>query len=89
MTTLAIADMSCEDVIRSVWDYLDDEIDVDRKAEIQRHLGLCDHCRDQYTFEGAFLRSVGRMLDDDRDTQALRARIELALMKHGFSRKRP
>ena len=89
MTTHAIADISCEEVIRRVWDYLDDEIDADRKAEIQRHLELCDHCRDQYTFEGAFLRSVGRVLDDERDTRALRTRIELALMKHGFARKHP
>jgi len=87
MTTHTVADVPCEEVIRKVWDYLDDEIDAERKMEIQRHLELCDHCRGQYTFEGAFLRSVGRILDDDGDMQALRARIEGALTKHGFSRR--
>jgi mycothiol system anti-sigma-R factor len=79
--------ISCEQVIRSVWDYLDDEIDAERKERIRRHLEICDHCRDQYTFEGAFVRSVSRLLDADDDAESLRARIEVALVRHGFERK--
>jgi anti-sigma factor RsiW len=89
MTERAVEHIPCEHVIRSVWDYLDDEIDADRKARIRQHLELCDHCRDQYTFEGAFLRSVERLLDDhdDHDDRApLRARIERALIEHGFTK---
>jgi mycothiol system anti-sigma-R factor len=84
MTAHTVAHIPCDHVIRSVWDYLDDEIDADRKERIRYHLELCDHCRDQYTFEGAFLRSVGRLLDGDGDARSLRTRIERALIEHGF-----
>jgi mycothiol system anti-sigma-R factor len=86
--TPPVALISCEEVIRSVWDYLDDEIDHGRKNQIRRHLELCDHCRDHYTFEGGLLHSLGRLLEEDGDeaTATLRERIERALTEHGFSR---
>ncbi len=88
MTEHTVDHIPCEHVIRSVWDYLDEEIDAVQKERIRRHLELCDHCRDQYTFEGAFLRSVSRLLDDDGDSHAesLRRRVEAALIEHGFPR---
>ena len=87
--TPPIAFISCEEVIRSVWDYLDEEIDQDGKERIRRHLELCDHCRDHYTFEGRLLHSLGRLLDDDGNdaTATLRERIVRALTEHGYSRK--
>jgi mycothiol system anti-sigma-R factor len=88
MTPPIVEHIPCEHVIRSVWDYLDDEIDADRRERIRQHLELCDHCRDQYTFEGAFLRSVSRVLDDDAGDESLRERIESALIKHGFDKPR-
>ena len=86
MTTHTVSHIPCEEVIRAVWDYLDEEIDDGRRERIRKHLELCAHCRDQYTFEGAFLRSVGRLLEDDRGTESLRASIENALIKHGFGK---
>lgn len=79
--------IACEHAIQSVWDYLDDEIDAQRRERIRRHLETCDHCRDQYTFQGAFLRSVSRLLDDDANTASLRRQVETALLKHGFPRR--
>ena len=87
MTSHTIADIPCHEVIRSVWDYLDDEIDADRKERIREHLNLCDHCRDQYSFETALLRSLGELLDrGDDEAPSLRARIERTLIEHGFER---
>lgn len=88
MTEHSIDHIPCEHVIQSVWDYLDDEIDADRKERIRRHLQLCDHCRDHYTFEGSFLRSVSRLLDDDDNghVESLRQRVEATLVAHGFPR---
>jgi len=88
MTSHKVEHIPCGHVISSVWDYLDDEIDADRKEQIRRHLDACDHCRDQYTFEGAFLRSVSRILSDETDYDSLRRRVETALIKHGFSKAR-
>ena len=86
MTEHRVGDIPCEHAIASVWDYLDDEIDASRKEQIRRHLEICDHCRDQYTFEGSFLRAVARILDQDTHAESLRRRVEAALVKHGFSR---
>ena len=79
-------DIPCEHVIQRVWDYLDGEIDAEQKERIRQHLELCDHCRDQYTFEGAFLRSMSRLLDDGggERVESLRVRVEAALIAHGF-----
>ena len=78
--------IACDEVIQAVWDFLDGEIDGAKKQQIARHLEQCDHCRDQYTFEGSFLRAVGRLLEGDGETVSLRDRIETELMKHGFSK---
>ena len=87
MTEHSVDDIPCGHVITSVWDYLDDEIDARRKEQIRRHLETCGHCRDQYTFEGSFLRAVARILDQDTHAESLRRRVEAALVKHGFSRQ--
>jgi mycothiol system anti-sigma-R factor len=87
MTKRKIAHIPCEEVLRNVWDYLDDEIDADRKERIRHHLALCDHCRDHYTFEGALLRSLERLLEGgDEAVAPLRERIERTLIEHGLPR---
>jgi anti-sigma factor (TIGR02949 family) len=80
--------IACDQVIQAVWDFLDGEIDSTKKQQIARHLEQCDHCRDQYTFEGSFLRAVGRLLERDAETLLLRDRIETELTRHGFSKMR-
>jgi len=51
--------------------------------------GTCAHCRDLYTFEGAFLRTVAELLDAPADdTGSLRSRIILALADAGLTPQR-
>jgi mycothiol system anti-sigma-R factor len=84
MTTSPDYLMPCHEVVQLLWEYLDDELDDARRASIREHLDLCDHCRDHFTFEGAFLRSVERVLDDHGDSAALRTRILQALRDEGY-----
>jgi anti-sigma factor (TIGR02949 family) len=89
MTTPSLHDLSCEEVARAVWAYLDGEIDAERAARIRAHLQTCAHCRDLYTFEGAFLRTVSRLLDEPADnTVSLRSRIVRALTDAGMGASR-
>jgi len=84
MTTPSLHDLSCEEVAKAVWAYLDAEIDAERAARIRAHLDTCAHCRDLYTFEGTFLRTVARLLDAPADdTASLRSRIVHALADAG------
>lgn len=84
MTMPSLHQLSCEEVARAVWTYLDGEIEADRVSLIRAHLDTCDHCRDLYTFEGAFLRTVAQLLDDAADVSELRSRILEALRHEGF-----
>jgi mycothiol system anti-sigma-R factor len=89
MTTPSLHDISCEEVAKAVWTYLDGEIDDERAARIRAHLETCDHCRDLYTFEGAFLRTVSRVLDEPAEcTASLRSRIVQALAAAGVAHPR-
>ena len=84
MTTPSIPETSCEEVVRAVWAYFDGEIDSEDEIRIRAHLATCDHCRDLYTFEGAFLRTLSRLLDEPADTSSLRSRIVRALQEQGL-----
>jgi mycothiol system anti-sigma-R factor len=84
MTGTLLDPISCEEVVRAVWDYLDGEIDSGTKERIREHLEICDHCLGQYNFEGAFLRTVSRVLDGGGDVASLRARIERAMREASF-----
>jgi anti-sigma factor (TIGR02949 family) len=88
MTMPSLHQLSCAEVALAVWTYLDGEIDVKRASYIRAHLDMCDHCRDLYTFEGAFLRTVSRLLDESGDVSALRSRIVEALHRQGFEEVR-
>lgn len=82
MTMPTAGHISCQEVVRVMWEYLDGELDAERRARIREHLEICPHCREQFTFEGAFLRAVARHLDEAGDTDALRFRIEQALSSY-------
>ena len=84
MMAPTLREMSCEEVVREVWAHLDGELTPDVAERIQAHLELCDHCRDLYTFEGAFIRAVSRLLNEPADYSALRSRVVEALRERGF-----
>ena len=37
--------MTCSQFLEELSDYLDDELDRAMRAELERHLGTCRHCR--------------------------------------------
>ena len=85
MTSHADRNLSCEEVVRAIWDYIDDEIVPDRARLIREHLDTCDGCRGLFNFEGAFLRAVSRLADDGAlDTPDLRSRVVAALKAQGY-----
>ncbi|TFH86293.1 mycothiol system anti-sigma-R factor [Billgrantia azerbaijanica] len=44
-------ELSCEDVIERLFDYLDRELDDRQAAEIERHLAKCRDCYSRAEFE--------------------------------------
>lgn len=43
--------LSCEEVIEQLFDFLDEELDAERIAEIDRHLARCRDCFTRTQFE--------------------------------------
>lgn len=82
------APMSCDEAVRVLWDYFDGELDETLRERVRNHLLECAHCRDHYTFEGAFLQTVGGVIDEPIDTTALRGRILEALRARGYGAPR-
>jgi mycothiol system anti-sigma-R factor len=76
----------CHEVVALLWEYLDDELDAAGRQRIREHLDECKHCEDHFTFEGAFLRSVAKVLDEPIDVSGLRSRIVETLRTEGHDR---
>jgi anti-sigma factor RsiW len=41
-----IEQLSCQEVVELVTDYLEDALDADDRDELERHLATCDGCRE-------------------------------------------
>jgi mycothiol system anti-sigma-R factor len=87
MTTHLDALMPCHEVVALLWEYLDGELDDEMRARIREHLNHCHGCTDHFTYEGAFLRTVTRVIEEPLETGALRERILAALREEGHERK--
>ena len=79
--------MPCHEVVALLWEYLDGELDAEMRARIREHLDHCHGCTDHFTYEGAFLRTVTRVIDEPMETGELRLRILAALRGEGHQRK--
>lgn len=86
MTTPSNHQLSCEEVVQLLWDYLDGELDAVRRERVRAHLAECDHCAGQFTFEGAFVRAIRGVIDEPLDTMSLRRRIVTRLAAQGYDR---
>lgn len=83
MTTNMDPLMPCHEVVALLWEYLDEELDDVMRARIREHLDHCHGCTDHFTYEGAFLRTVSRVIEEPAETGVLRQRILSALRAEG------
>jgi hypothetical protein len=57
-----IAEIKCEEVVREVSNYLDDEVDAELRRRMEAHFCHCKHC--SAVLDGA--RNIIRLVGDDR-----------------------
>jgi anti-sigma factor (TIGR02949 family) len=77
--------IDCQETMRQLWDYLDDELTEEKMAAIRTHLAACQECYPQYDFERAFLEAVAASQRERRAPGALRLRIRAALREAGLA----
>ncbi|MDH4169241.1 MAG: mycothiol system anti-sigma-R factor [Acidimicrobiia bacterium] len=69
---------NCNDALHELYEYIDGELDDDRREAIHDHLDKCGHCLDAFDFEEE-LRKVVAQRCRDSVPDALRARIAAQL----------
>ncbi|HEX5436172.1 MAG TPA: zf-HC2 domain-containing protein [Gemmatimonadaceae bacterium] len=75
--------IDCEEAMRQLWDYLDDELTEQKMAAIREHLAVCQQCYPQFDFERAFLGAIASARCNQRASGALRMRIRAMLREVG------
>lgn len=74
-------DLSCEEVIEHIFEFLDDELEPDWRADIERHIQTCRDCYTRAEFERK-LREKVREAAQAKAPDRLHRRIEGLLDKY-------
>ncbi len=77
---------NCDDIADRVWDYLDDELDPARLADVRAHLERCTGCRDVADIARSFLAMLPEAPVPEEELGRVRTRILEALEKEGLAR---
>ena len=65
----------CEQVLKRVYEFLDNEIDAASSDAIRRHLAMCEPCLDKFDVEEAVKAVVHRCCGGELAPSYLRTRI--------------
>ena len=80
-----IQTIDCGTAIKKLWDYLDEELDDRRMAEVRRHLDECSSCLPHAEFSEKFLAALNRVRERHLMPPDARAQVMSALAEAGFS----
>lgn len=74
-------DDDCFEVLRDVWLFLDNEMDSDARAAVQRHLDDCSPCLEEAGVEEKLKKLVQRTCSGERAPDELRLRVVSAITR--------
>ena len=72
-------DCGCDDVLRDVWLFLDDEMNPRRRAVVQQHIDECSPCLAEAGFDSALKSLLARKCGGDKAPEELKVRLLSAL----------
>ena len=75
----------CADVLRQLWEFLDDELTEERMTDVRAHLNRCAGCFPEYDFERIFLEAVAATGKQRCASARLRERLLEQLREAGFT----
>ncbi len=76
----------CLEVLKHVWDYLDDRLTVETTERLRAHIAECQGCFRYKTFQENFLDAVGALRLRAGASPALREKVLHTLREEGFAR---
>lgn len=74
----------CEQVVRSLWEYLDRRLDREDLVAIDEHLACCDGCRTHVEFEARLMKTLAELRRHHSDPARLRSDVLDALREAGM-----
>ena len=74
---------SCADVIRHLWDYLDDELTPDGAERLRVHIAGCPECHSYEVYQSCFLEAVKKLRTSLGASGPLRERLAEGLKEQG------
>lgn len=76
--------LGCEEVVRSLWEYLDGRAGPERMAAIEAHLERCEQCLAHAAFEEKLVRTLAALRRRHSDPQRLRESVMAVLEAAGM-----
>ncbi len=76
----------CLEVLKHVWDYLDDQLTDETTERLRTHLDACPQCFEYKTFQENFLEAVGTLRLRAGASPALKEKVLGTLRHEGFAR---
>lgn len=74
-------DDECFEVLRDVWLFLDNEMDPEARAAVQRHVDECSPCLEELGVEEKLKKLLHRTCSNERAPQELRLRVASAITR--------
>jgi len=72
-------DCTCDDVLRDVWLFLDDEMNPQRRAAVQQHIDDCSPCLEEAGLDAQLKSLLHRKCGGDKAPEQLKVRLLAAL----------
>ena len=74
---------ACADVLRHLWDYLDDQITPHGAERLRAHIATCSKCQSYEVYQSCFLEAVKKLRVELGAPDALRERLAEGLKGQG------
>ena len=82
LEALGLSD-ACVEVLRHLWDYLDDQLSPAGAERLRSHIASCAQCREYEVYQGCFLEAVAKIRVDLGAPNALREKLAEQLKGQG------
>ncbi len=78
-------DISCQDALRSIYEYLDGELTPDSAEAVHHHFEICERCYPHLKFTSSFRDAVHRAATSQEEAPPeLRRKISSILREEGI-----
>ena len=74
---------TCVDVLRHLWDYLDDEITPAGAQRLRSHIESCTQCKEYEGYQSCFLDAIAKLRTELDAPAELRERLAAKLKGQG------